>query len=269
MVEQELLSSTSSDICEMWTRGGIVRTKGQPPLPFRMKTLIITRGRPILELEDACANGYSLVNYSGELLNDNVVTEKTRTLAAQRPNLALNVNKKTYRALAAETWMLACVSVALQLATLVFAALVTYKWQWSGGDDRSSWIACAMYLAGSLCVCAWLLWCARVIEAETEEHTFECAEDMKDDTIVVRLQRACKVGDQHFRSFAVFNPFGNPDIEGRERSESVSVQHRDSSCLHRSVHRPQSAPPVSHLGSLQWNTVRNLPSGMRAEGALP
>lgn len=259
--EQELLSSTSDDVCEMWSGEDIVRVIGSPG---GMKTLVILTDGPItiephkkedatekknattkedvpetgeaLEQEEAMEDEEAMdkgraaeagqeatlrwVTDLQEAIDSKVIRNSSRTgfhnqkpselrqLADAAPNLALNV--KSVSSLELRIW--AAVAILLQSVALAVPALATYHWRWPKGSNPVADYGYPCFFAGSVLLMSGLVLCGHVIEGVTTEHHFMPVEG-KCSYEVVRLQRACTVGDQHFKSFALFNPPGDPSIK--------------------------------------------------------
>ena len=119
--EQELLSSTSSDVCELWSGQEIVRLIGNPQ---GMKTLICADDGKVFDLHSAFGAGYLRLTGRGGLKGTQE-EEVIVSLNNAAPNLALNVKNAT--APAWELWIWAVVGVLLQAAALTVPGLATYR----------------------------------------------------------------------------------------------------------------------------------------------
>ncbi|KAK3994476.1 hypothetical protein QBC44DRAFT_236238, partial [Cladorrhinum sp. PSN332] len=219
LVEQELLSSTSEEICEMWNGTAIVRTKGKPASP--MKTLVITADGRVLSLpqlkqdEDKDDRLYDIKGAKRATgpetgFSQGLIPWEAVVVNAP-PNLTLNLQNTS--AQTSEIWAFALLGVVLQAVALVVPALATYRWRLDEDgkkDARSYGYPC--YLIGSVLLIAGILGCGHVIEGATREITFKCRKEHRNNVAVVRLQEACTVGDQYFPRVALFNSFDNPDI---------------------------------------------------------
>lgn len=205
-VEQEVLSSTSDHVCELWNGSEIVRQLGKP----KTKEFIVysRKNKPIqlADLEGAVSNGW-LVE-TGKLSPTSDKDSKDnglRQLSRQAPNLTLNVDQATASNLELRLWTI--FGVTLHCITWIMPALVTYHWKWSKGLVRIQGYAYPCFLLGSCLVTVGVILCSHVIEATTKERTFAPAkEKTKEDAIAVfRLQVACTVGDQYFPTCIIFN----------------------------------------------------------------
>ncbi|KAL5049837.1 hypothetical protein BDW71DRAFT_204528 [Aspergillus fruticulosus] len=220
-VEMELLSCTSDAICELWSGTEIVRERGIPQtkefiyrkidqndgpadveghrIVFDLKTAcqhgIMTGSRP--RLDDPRTRGVSM-----EALHAEMIRHAIRVMK-QAPNLTLNVPDAT-------------------LSVLVIAALVTYHWR---VPDQGSMVVSygfPVFALGTVTLSGGIFISSYIIEAHTEEVDFILVNDTK-NTKIIRIQRACTVGDQGYGSAFVrrglaANPKVVKLIEGHELS---------------------------------------------------
>jgi hypothetical protein len=198
-VEQELLSSTSPDVCELWSGKEIVRTIGSPA---GMKNLIVTtREEGNLDVVDLRTAVLERIVHPPHKFDWAVpdVYDLMDELRDAPPNLALNVENATV-----PTWRLylwALLGVALQLAAIVVPGVATYCWKWEKAGRPVALYGYPCFLVGTGLVIIGIMTCGHVIEGTTAEQNFS----LDSMTQVVRLQRSCTVGDQHFPSFAIYN----------------------------------------------------------------
>ncbi len=213
-MEKELLSSTSDEVCELWNGKSIVRTKGHL-LGHDMTTLLWRISQGVMDAE---------IHY--KLLEDTVdeTQPSIRHMLDTTPSLTLNLREAKF--LRREAWLLALVGVALQIAVLAVAGTIVYLGDVvlsiSPGDERRQQAVAygfICYLVGTITLFIGVLGCGYSIDAATVKHTLRRVIDITEEdlqinteTVPVRLQLACTVGDQHFRPFAIFNPPGNQDI---------------------------------------------------------
>jgi hypothetical protein len=208
LAEQELLSSTSNEVCEMWSPGGIVRTKGQPPMG--LKTLVIISNGAIVDMDSEYGDYFNPPDALEGSSSKEVMSEIMAKNDAE-PNLALMVKRSRKSML--EVWAFASVGLVLQLGALAVIGVARYRWEWPGADGQfSANTGYPFYLLGTVLLSLGIVGCGRAIEAATVEQTLECKEEIRPHMAIVHLQQACKVGDQHFQSFAIFNAFDQPDI---------------------------------------------------------
>ncbi|KAK4097974.1 hypothetical protein N658DRAFT_432982 [Parathielavia hyrcaniae] len=126
------------------------------------------------------------------------------------PNLALNISNSA--ASHTDLWIWALVGCFLQLASLVFSGLTTYRWNWAESANPHSTYGYPCYMVGTVLLCAGVALCGHVVESVSSETTLSCIPELRKKVCIVRIQQSCKVSDQHFGSFAIFNSLDNPDI---------------------------------------------------------
>lgn len=228
MAEQELLSSTSEDVCELWSGHEIVRVFGRPD---GMKNLVISQGKvydiqtAVDEniMEDTGSGRYRHTGVGSSLLfklrttisgprSDSREENYLGSLRDAAPNLALNVRNAT--APAWELWTWAVLGVILQVIAVVVPGLATYHWQWTKAGTKLQNYGYPCSLIGTLLVVFGTMACGHVIEGVTTEHTFAPTDwgKKEGEVKILRLQRACTVSDQHFSSYAIFNNADNHSI---------------------------------------------------------
>jgi hypothetical protein len=215
--EQELLSSTSPDVCELWSGKEVVRLIGSPA---GMKNLIIAKVNGKTEVFDLASAFDKRLLHSPHLDEDDPNSMRiVDELSNAAPNLALNVKNAT--APLWELWFWAAVGVVLQTAALIFPGMLTYFWQLEKGGQPIAPYGYPCFLIGTVFVVIRIAACGHVIEGITTEHNFSVYEDPGKQHIqkVVRLQRACTVSDQHFSSYAIFNSTGNLEIRTSRLNE--------------------------------------------------
>lgn len=205
VAEQELLSSTSDNVCEMWSGTDIVRQLGKP----KSMELILVKDKnshlpKIIALNDAIDHEYMRLKNK----NKPILATTPRILASQPPNIALNSEGSS--SLKKELWWWAFIGIILQLAAIVFPALATYFWEFSKADSDVQDYAYPCFTAGTLAVVFGVILCSHVIEGVTDEATFEPTSSAV--LQVTRLQLACTVSDQSFESFLIMNPLGNKQV---------------------------------------------------------
>lgn len=201
VIEQELLSSTSDEICELWNGSSIVRTKGKPPKPI--KTFVITDEGRVFDTEVAVRS----------MIYEPNLWELEVPPVCTPPNLTLNL--RSPRDQSFERRSLAASGLLLQFAGLALSGLATYKWGWIQSGTKDEPYAYPFYLAGSLLLFSGVIGCGHIIEAATEEKSLICRSKYRKKVAVIRFQRACTVGDQHFPDAVIFNPFDTPDMGHR------------------------------------------------------
>ncbi|RYP05608.1 hypothetical protein DL765_009791 [Monosporascus sp. GIB2] len=215
--EQELLSSTSDDVCEVWSGEEIVRLLGNPA---GMKNLIITSEGEVHDLKSAvrCEVFSSPIQHGNDEAFENSLFQARVDSAEQilvnslndaPPNLAVNITNAT--ASADELWRWAILGILLQLVGMIIPGLTTYYWHWTKAGTPVQSYGYPCFLTGSVLVILGVLGCGHVIEGKTVEHEFNKGKKASQYRII-RLQGACTVSDQHFPSFAILNAVGDTTL---------------------------------------------------------
>ena len=215
------MSSTSKETCELWSGREIVRLSGKPE-DHGLKDLVITQSSVVdagtqerkifytgtLDLSQACEK--KILSLEAPLVkrkaDDEMAMPLIKELASEAPNLALSVPATILGP--RELWFWTIIGILLQSFTLLFPALATYykPWKWPRKDVLVPQYAYGCFVAGTVAVIIGLLGCSHVIEGSTTEYTFKPTMEA-DEKIqqIVRLQIACVVGSQQFKSFAILN----------------------------------------------------------------
>ncbi|KAH7119275.1 hypothetical protein EDB81DRAFT_667373, partial [Dactylonectria macrodidyma] len=167
--EAELCSSTSRDVCELYSNGRIARVFGRPKI---LEVVVYDPSKE--DSTDRAVQIYTFREFvkkypdewNGPSLDD---AESATDVFA--PNLSLNVGIK--RKPEAVFWAVAMVGVALQVGVLVFAVVVTYYLQWEKGGSRPESYACPLTITGwTLLVCGGIFLCAFLVGQSTNEQVF-------------------------------------------------------------------------------------------------
>ncbi|KAF7563158.1 hypothetical protein G7046_g989 [Stylonectria norvegica] len=197
-VKQELLSSTSENVCELWSGQSVVRMIGNTHL----KDLFIDKEGKLYDLEQALETKKIIcrdLNYNND---DQDNQDKIAELGNGRANLTLNV--KRLNTSNWETRLLVSLAILAQVSGLVFPTLATYYWRW---EDSQYGHTC--FLVGSTLVVGGVLVCGHIIESVTTEHEFRPNPTPKDGCEIVeaiRVQCHGYVGNQHFNSYLIKSP---------------------------------------------------------------
>ncbi|KAF9773469.1 hypothetical protein IL306_008710 [Fusarium sp. DS 682] len=204
VAEQELLSSTSENVCEMWNGQQIVRLIGDSE---ELKTLIATKDGKVYDIQTA-DNEYLL---SGSKKGYSFTPEELEALSNTAPSLALNVPKAITPPY--EMWLWVTLGVLLQLLALVFPVLATFLWGWGKGESTVQAYGYPCFSMGSICLIVGIMMCGHVIEGVTEEFEFSVSEENgENDVKIFCYQRGRTVGEQHFPACAIFNSNGSIKI---------------------------------------------------------
>lgn len=205
-VEADLMSSTSSDVCELWSGEGVVRVLGRPVLLqlIHLNLAIVneTRGDnnklpedfPILyTFHDAIKLGlYQPKDYKEgdpavEILRDR----------SNPPNLSLNLSIKP-----TERWisiLFVLIGSILQISVIVFAAVTQYQLKLIKNDAPPLGYGFPLLLCGTIALAVGMFLCAQVVETSTEEHDWLPEPSIANGTAVIWIQPGDQtVGDQRF-----------------------------------------------------------------------
>ncbi|KAF2791447.1 hypothetical protein K505DRAFT_207343, partial [Melanomma pulvis-pyrius CBS 109.77] len=203
--EQEILSSTSNNVCELWNGNEIVRQLGKCKTTEFVMFTSQDGEIQLADLPHSVHNGWLKLEGSESFYS----SDKAEALSLQSPNIALNMD----RAIASdrELGVWTALGVILQFMALIIPAVVTYHWKWQKGTTSIQAYAYPCFLAGSCLVTIGIILCSYVIEATTTETTFVPCDDEqnKKPLKIFRLQIGCTVGDQQFPSCVILNPKDN------------------------------------------------------------
>ncbi|KAL4886521.1 hypothetical protein BJY04DRAFT_213283 [Aspergillus karnatakaensis] len=214
--ELELLSCTSDAVCELWSGTEIVRERGTPQTKefiYRTNNFShfpeISATNLVFDLKTACLHRIMSVE---RLLRASRTTARTPTVdlstelatraMTQAPNLTLSVSNATTPPLA--TWFFATVGMTVQVSVIVVAGLVTYHWQIPPQGSTIVGYGFPLFVTGTVVLCAGIFLCSYIVETHTRETNFKPLHDTL-DLRIIRIQRACTVGDQRYGSYAIMN----------------------------------------------------------------
>ncbi|KAI5776471.1 hypothetical protein EDC01DRAFT_682457 [Geopyxis carbonaria] len=199
VAEAELLSSTSGNVCELWSGEGVVRVMGTP----KMAELIYVAGAEgeacVYSLEQAAERRlYRLRSQHGPKV--------VQAQGEQAPNIALNVGGALVPAW--ELWVYAIVGIVLQIGVLGFSGATVsdrYADSYPKGGGKVPPYAFPFFVAGTTVVCVGIMLCSRVVEGVTTEEIWE--PDPKYENLrVIRLQKGGQVvNDQMFGPYALLD----------------------------------------------------------------
>ncbi|KAI5786960.1 hypothetical protein DFH27DRAFT_486975, partial [Peziza echinospora] len=210
--EIELVSSTSSDVCELWNGTGLVRVVGSPDiLEFIWGK---KKGNSNLYVLGAKEDEENMILLRKELGDSSVVNKPA--IPHDAPNISLNTIGGSAPLL--ELYTVTAIGLVLQAGVLVFEGLATYHWRWLKGGRPVATYAFPLTFLGTLGLFFGMYICAHIIEGTTIEETKEAQEGAK----VIWLQKGQTVGDQTFKSFAIYAPKAKGEtkvIVSRRRKE--------------------------------------------------
>lgn len=204
--EQEFLSSTSQEVCELWSGREIVRATGKPSDTKNMKTLVVSAKLSSVPGTEVTSTTFYQLEDAVSVCENRDLLGFTRAddFASDAPNLTLNVsgvllNNKTL-------WYLAfLVALPIQIITLTIPALATYYWKWPRKGVPVAKFAYGCFIAGTIAIFFGLLFCGCVIKNSTTEVVFRPSKGKNRVQIqqILCLQLDCTVGSQHFPSFVI------------------------------------------------------------------
>ncbi|KAI5801655.1 hypothetical protein DFH27DRAFT_64201 [Peziza echinospora] len=222
VVELELLSSTSTDVCEMWNGGAIVRIMGSPPIlqligiegatEEKDKFLTLDCEGFKREATRELFKHHTAID-DGETGADSGGTTQYQLIAGQSPkhvgpnislNLNLHKNRKTL-----ELRAFACVGILIQLAVPAYTALITYhpKHEKLKKGEHVAKYAYPLTIIGMGLVSFGMIICATVIGRKTREYTWTWWEESKRKNLrILWIQKQATVNDQVFDSYAIISP---------------------------------------------------------------
>lgn len=134
--------------------------------------------------------------------------EQTEAQMRSPPSIFRNTSPEPGNSL--ELVVVAIIGVISQAGVLVYDVLITYHPRWKKDRDGSAVEDYAFPLTciGTLAIAFGIFICAFVIEARTEEESWQVADrGSKNESLqIVWLQRGELVGDQAFGSYAIYAP---------------------------------------------------------------
>ncbi|KAF4213552.1 hypothetical protein CNMCM5878_010336 [Aspergillus fumigatiaffinis] len=220
--EAELCSSTSREVCELYTNGGgIARVLGNPKLLEIVHEQHAPRREFIpSELGPATAGIHSFeefIEWSKEWIEeDRRETEvepdaeaqeqpnRRKMYFAPNPNLTLNIGIRFY-----PTWALvttAGVGVFLQLGILIWAGIARYRLGWTRGDFQDRY-GVSVLAIGTALLSTGMIRCAQLVEGSTNERVFSRPSSSTATSRLYWVQPGTQfIGDQAFDSFAYSHP---------------------------------------------------------------
>ena len=243
VVEVELMSSTSTDVCELWNGDGVSRVLGSAdPTPIvELFYLERTRSRepaapesatpepaapepdiPLLrgpwdkhatQIYDFRAGRVAKIlqsNISDTVAESDAIRQPNTSDTVDEndkipPNLGLNVGRPKVSRL--ELILVATVGIILQLGVLAFAgasARSPLNQNLTKGNKRVLFYAFPTMAAGTITLVTGMFFCAYIIERSTDEENWTVAKPgMNKQAKVAWIQRGAVVNDQQFDSYFI------------------------------------------------------------------
>lgn len=235
-----LSSSTSSDICELWNGVGLVRVVGSPSIvELIYQDQAITTGSDLPDsaevhtLESARQCGLFVLP-SGHARSEKAIAlnrdpndrasssprrlESSTSHQRAPPNISLNVSGGYVNYY--ELVLVAVIGAFLQSGALIYDGFITYRSQ-IRLESRIHSYAFPFTLFGTVGVVLGTFICAAVIETSTDEETWEAKCSRKNSLRTVWLQKGQIVGDQVFRSFAIYDNLNRQRIRTSRKSPDL------------------------------------------------
>lgn len=230
------MSSTLSDVCELWSGEDVVRVIGKPvllQLVYNGTTAHENDPERIFDLNDGILNFQDQKTKDTfykpqpkpvdqvpakpasqspvQPTNQDPALEQRRWSDIDRlqarsnpPNLSLNVSIKPITRGRMVIFLI--VGFLAQGAVLAFAAVSEYKLRLPKNDSSIPGYAFPVFLLGTATLACGVFPCARVVETSTQETVWEPKN--ADTTCCLAATGGTKVGDQLFESFARLNSQG-------------------------------------------------------------
>lgn len=222
VVEAELCTSTSRDVCELFNRGGITRVLGRPSI---LELVYVPRkGKETWDSSAGESPLYLFRHYlekrmdpgTSEWDREGMYFGRGAGSFAQNPNLSLNVGIKKQ-----DDWVfygVAALGFFLQSGVLVLAGVGVWflGWNLNEASSASRDYAPVMFITGTVLMCAGMWSCAALIGQTTYELRYKRTGSLSPSkrTRLIWLQPGPQViGDQSFDPFAYFEKTDKDRLE--------------------------------------------------------
>ena len=216
VVEVELMSSTSADVCELWDGEGVVRVLGSSPIIELYYLQSDSRGTlnsgvmgddeiPLIthDREDMGIWSFKSALSTGRLRNKKSPESPWDHHVV--PNIGLNLSGQRVSNL--EFMLFAVVGVVLQAGVVVFAGVVTYLSSWNKRFERDDKPvqkhAFPAMAGGTVALVIGMFLCCYIVERSTTENTWVITKQDGHRVRVAWLQKGGEVNDQHFKSYII------------------------------------------------------------------
>lgn len=234
-VEADLMSSTSSDVCELWSGDGVVRVIGTPDL---LQIVWVPKERRDTDWSHETKGSCGLYNFreketrdlhysrldngsnnplkrgqSARGQADEQLRKEDGLLRRNPPNLSINLSVRPVRRLGV-LFLFIFIGFLLQSGVLAFAAVTQYTLGLLKNNTPVPNYAFPVLLVGTIALATGVFLCAQAVETSTKEILWR--PKITEDTHVLWLQKGGqKVGDQQFEAFA------------RRTQGDIVTSHRD------------------------------------------
>ncbi|KAI5850265.1 ankyrin repeat-containing domain protein [Morchella snyderi] len=212
-VEADLMSSTSSDVCELWNGEGVVRVLGRPVLLQLVYEKSSEGGSgpgggsrsKISTFEEAIFK--NLYKEEGEETQDPIQSDTSLDPEIEGyrkrqnpPNLSLNISMVPLSKRVLVVFVV--IGVILQGGVLVYSAATQYVLKFKKNDAPPIGYGFPLFLAATILLAIGMFLCAQVVELSTKEKIWVRTEPTGAIDIIWLQQGGQTVGDQRFESFA-------------------------------------------------------------------
>lgn len=184
-VEAELCTSTSRDVCELFTRGGIQRVLGRPsilelvyfPRHGNRADVFGDAGRACPDMllsKEYFSSEARMIDSPWKELGVSTQPDSHAALLAPNPNLSLNIGIR--RPSDWIVWAVALLGIVLQCGVLALAGVGVWVLEWNlteGGGSAARNYAPIMFIVGTTLLCAGMWGCAFLIGQTTQEIRFQ------------------------------------------------------------------------------------------------
>ena len=209
VVEVELMSSTSADVCELWDGQGVVRVLGPSPV------IELYYLEPGCERRASNNNDHGIWNFKGAVSAGLLKRSATsrRPGSEGGPNIGLNLSSQPVSG--AELACFAWTSLVLQAGVIVFAGTGAYLPTWKKKFEKDGKgyekHAFPLMACGTVALVVGMFICCHIVERSTTEDTWVIKRqdnevipdepESRDKVRVAWLQKGGEVNDQHFKSY--------------------------------------------------------------------
>ena len=269
--EVEVLSSTSNEVCELWSGNEVVRLAGQPPIKEVIRCLDVARlpfgafeclrVQEWMDLATAHDLGKYDVGPPGQL-----VTRGSPTLAQSEgdavvpvptehppwktdfdqcaPNLTLNIGRAVISK--KERWIWSVVATFLQLGVWTVWAITACFLKIGRAHQAPPAYGFPCAISGSIVLFVSVFICGHITEDLTDELDGEPTAN-KENYRVMRIQRSSTTGSQRFGAYLIHNNDGDTTISMSRRSnvkrslpQPLAVNSVDNSARERNTSKEVS-----------------------------
>ncbi|KAJ4176915.1 hypothetical protein NW767_015279 [Fusarium falciforme] len=223
VVEAELCTSTSRDVCELFNKGGITRVLGRPSI-LELVDIPSLRGadkaglflfqdylKNVLKTDDQAISGW-MIKGRGSIFGRRNVQQVPTLGFAPKPNLSLNVGIKKW-----PRWVffaVAAMGLVLQAGVLALAGVGVWILHWNlidAGTPASRDYAPIMFITGTVLLCGGMWSCAALIGQTTRELRYRRDRESAQRSHLLWLQPGPQViGDQSFDPFVYIDKRHDP-----------------------------------------------------------